>query len=501
MRKFFFGKRIGRVLLSAAFTALLVLPVHSQAYKVRMVMIGNSITFGATLTNPTAESYPGQLKSMLTAVYGDTVEIKNNGVSARTMLKNADNPYWKEPYFKTALKYVPDIVLICLGTNDSRPFIWDAWGSEYLADYQSMIDTFRYRNPNTKFIVCKPTPIWAGHIYGTNFSNSHNDSVLVNQIFPLIDTIAARNNAILMDFHTPFTDSLQLFPDKLHPNAEGSRQMAVLLYNLMAEKNLIASVDPGLAYVSDFGPAKTPVAEGASVDLKWSTIFADSAFLDGAPVDLSGSINVTAHNGDTYLLTAKGARNSSDFPLVLSTYTPVRTTMKIFTSTFDYTSGKPTQLYVTYYDQNKTAMPGSYGDITWTIISGKGTLKDQSDSSIVFQADSTGTFVIEARDGDIFKQITLDVSSLSTSVRDDFSSTVTVYPNPARESITFRMAVQGKAVAVKLFDTAGKLVLEKTFTDPGTEMIISTAGLGSGIYEYGIYSEGNASFGRILKLP
>jgi acyl-CoA thioesterase I len=500
MKKLFQSGKFIKFLFTGILITFLINSTFSQAYKVRMVMIGNSITFGATLTAPATESYPGQLKTMLSSVYGDTVEIKNYGVSARTMLKNADNPYWKEPYFKTALKYVPDIVLICLGTNDSRPFIWDAWGSEYLADYQSMIDTFRYRNPDTKFIVCKPTPIWAGHIYGTNFSNSHNDSVLVNQIIPLIDTVAKRNGAILMDFHTPFTDSLQLFPDKLHPNAEGQKQIASLLYDMIQEKDLIHEVQTGLAYVSDFGPAKTPVAEGAAVELKWSTIFADSAFLDGKSVDLTGSIKVTARNGDVYTLTAKGPKNTSVFPLVISTYIPERTTMKIFTATYDYTSGKPTELYITYYDQNKTAMTGSYGDISWSIISGRGTLRDQTDSSIIFQPDTIGSVIIEANDGIISKQTELAVTSLSTPVHNSQAQTLIVYPNPVKEALYFRTGdMKSSHITVRIYDLQGRQVLERKYDNPAQVLELNTSVLKSGTYEFGVYTGSRAEFGRFVK--
>jgi hypothetical protein len=79
---------------------------------------------------------------------------------------------------------------ILLGTNDSKPYRWDAWGGEFPLDYQAIIDTFRLVNPAVRFILCDPPPIWEGHPYGTNFSDRQNDSILVNHIMPVITHIA-----------------------------------------------------------------------------------------------------------------------------------------------------------------------------------------------------------------------------------------------------------------------------------------------------------------------
>ena len=211
-------REVQRLLYGLLLFIFTINTANSQSYKVRLAMIGNSITYGANLANPATESYPNQLSNLLSDIYGDTCVVGNYGVSARTMMKSAETPIWNELLFANAIKSVPDICLILLGTNDSKPYRWDAWGSEFLGDYLSMIDTFQFRNPNTKFIVCYPPPIWKEHNYGTTFDTKHNDSILVTNIIPAIDTVVQQTGAILMDFHTPFVDSVQLFPDYLHPS-------------------------------------------------------------------------------------------------------------------------------------------------------------------------------------------------------------------------------------------------------------------------------------------
>ena len=231
--------------------------IYSQVHKVRMAMIGNSITYGAGLSSPSTQCYSAQLNLMLEEIYGDTCEIMNCGVSARTMMRNAELPIWSEDLFTSALEFVPDICLILLGTNDSKPYRWENWGDEFLGDYLAMIDTFKFRNPNTKFIACYPPPIWDGHPYGTTFSERHNDSIVVNFIMPAIDTVVEMTGATLVDFHTPFIDSIHLFPDELHPGVEASKIMAEILYKKIIETDLIHQVEAGLAYVSYFKQIKS----------------------------------------------------------------------------------------------------------------------------------------------------------------------------------------------------------------------------------------------------
>ncbi|MBN1184179.1 MAG: T9SS type A sorting domain-containing protein [Bacteroidales bacterium] len=308
-----------KILLTPIFLVLITFSTNSQAYKVRMAFIGNSITqgvYGYGLSNADT-SYATQFGNLMETIYGDTLEILNAGVSGRTMLKTSSAPIWSESIFATALKTVPDICLIMLGTNDSKPDLLASVEERFLDDYLSMIDTFRFRNPDTKFIVCDPTPIWGQHPYSSG--NPHHDTILVNYTIPLIDSVAKMKSTYLLDLHTPFVDSVQYTYDSLHPNGAGHKKMAQILFNWFLAEDLMHKVDAGRAYVSNFYQVTKPAAVGSDVELRWSTIFADSVFLDGVQVDSIGSKVVVAESR-YYVLTAKGSKNSSDFPLLLSTY-------------------------------------------------------------------------------------------------------------------------------------------------------------------------------------
>lgn len=476
---------------------------NSQSHKVRMAMMGNSITYGATLSSPSTECYQAQLSEMLSVIYGDTCEIMNFGVSGRTMMRSSENPLWNEGQFLSALKYVPDICLILLGTNDSKPYRWDAWGDEFLDDYLAMIDTFKFRNPNTRFIACYPTPIWEGHPYGTTFENSHNDSVVVNCVNPAIDTVVDETGAILIDFHTPFVDSLILFPDKLHPNADGQKYLAEILYDKIIDIDLIHQVETGLAYVSTFEQTNSLIAVGSIVEIQWSTIYADSVFLDGVQVDNQGSLEVIAEENKQYTLTAKGSKNISEFILHLNTYISEKSSLVISTSSNDYSMGLPVVLYSDYKDQHGKLMTEKTNNVTWTIVEGNGSFEDKTDTSIVFKPVEIGKVIVEANEGDLSVQKSLNVSSLSPIAPALNSQGIKVWPNPVHGTLFFEMEnMNSKNVQIRVYNLLGEQVLMQDFSvskQADSIYELNTSGLNQGVYVFSIHIDKDVNYGQFVK--
>lgn len=244
MKKLFNPRRILKSILSFVIFFSFTLLSNAQNSKVKIACIGNSITYGARLENPAKDSYPTQLSNMLAEIYGDTCIVNNYGVSGRNMLKKAPKPIWNESQFTEALKWAPDICIILLGTNDSRPGLWADFGDEFKEDYLAMIDTFKTINPNTIFILGEPTPIWKGHHYGgDSWETKHNDTILVQNTIPIIKKVAKKTKSTLIDFHTPFDNSIELFPDLLHPNSEGAHLIAELIFEEIKENDFINKVE------------------------------------------------------------------------------------------------------------------------------------------------------------------------------------------------------------------------------------------------------------------
>ena len=185
---------------------------------VRVACIGNSITFGAGIKNRSRDSYPSVLARML----GDNYWVKNFGVSARTMLNKGDHPYMNEPAYKNALAFNPNIVVIKLGTNDSKSFNWK-YKADFMKDAQPMINAFKGLPSQPKIYLCYPSK---AYLTGDGI----NDDIISKEIIPMIKKLAKKNDLSVIDLHTAMDGMPELFPDRIHPNEKGAQVMAKAVY-------------------------------------------------------------------------------------------------------------------------------------------------------------------------------------------------------------------------------------------------------------------------------
>ena len=201
---------------------------------VRVACVGNSITDGHGIDVATQFGYPALLQQML----GDNYWVKNFGVSARTMLNKGDNPYMNEMAWKDAQAFNPDIVIIKLGTNDSKPQNWQ-YGAEFKNDLKQMITSLRpdlalpqkkkgkkaknVQPPKPQIILCTPIPAFKS-------TWNINDSIIANNIIPIQQEVAREYGLQVIDLHTLFADKSDLVQsDGIHPNEKGVKRMAEII--------------------------------------------------------------------------------------------------------------------------------------------------------------------------------------------------------------------------------------------------------------------------------
>ncbi len=195
--------------------------------------IGNSITFGDGIADRERYSYPAQLQRLL----GTHWRVQNFGSSGRTLLKHGDYPYWNEPEFHAAKSLLPDVVIIKLGTNDTKPQNWK-YKSEFAGDYEALIREFRSLDSHPKIYLCTPVPAFPGD-WGIS------DSIIRTEMIPLLRDISQRTHCPLIDLYTPLKPHPELFPDKVHPNGDGAALMAREIYSaLCRDFGLVKAPEP-----------------------------------------------------------------------------------------------------------------------------------------------------------------------------------------------------------------------------------------------------------------
>ncbi|UAY55346.1 GDSL-type esterase/lipase family protein [Arachidicoccus terrestris] len=199
---------------------ILLLSIQCFSQKARRIAcVGNSITFGYGINPREQNSYPGQLQAML----GDGYDVRNFGVSGRTLLRNGNHPYWKEKAFHDAMAFKPDVVFIMLGTNDSkavnRPYF-----NQFERDYSDLIDSFRALSTHPRVIMVLPIATFNAD------SNSIYDPVIVKKIIPMCESVAFKKQVEFIDLHPMFLGRENELFDKIHPNSIGDTRIAQRLY-------------------------------------------------------------------------------------------------------------------------------------------------------------------------------------------------------------------------------------------------------------------------------
>lgn len=258
------------------FFLALLFAATGQAQKIKVACVGNSVTYGYKIENREINSYPAQLQRLL----GDGYEVENFGKSGSTLLNRGHRPYARQDEYKAALAFAGDLVVIHLGLNDTDPRDWPNYRDDFVADYLSLIESFRRANPACQLWICRMTPIMHWH---PRFRSGTRDWYWMIQ--EKIEEVARLSGASLIDLQAGLYDRPDLLPDALHPTAEGAGILAQTVYG---------------ALTGDYGGVQMP------------RVYTDEMVLQrGQPLPIAGQADrgerVTVRIGDQQKETVAGA--------------------------------------------------------------------------------------------------------------------------------------------------------------------------------------------------
>ncbi|HWB61423.1 MAG TPA: GDSL-type esterase/lipase family protein [Chthoniobacteraceae bacterium] len=219
---------------------------------VRIACIGDTIT--------DMSNYPKVLAQFLSTDYelakyhAKSYDVRNYGVPDTTVVMT-EKPWIKTPKADDAKAFLPQIVVIEIGTQDTQKGKnWDAIAT-FPAAYKDLINQFASLSSKPKIYLCLPPPI-----YGTTGWGMSEDN-LTSTVIPDIKQVAKELNLPVIDLHTALGNRPDLFDHSVHPTGDAKKYIAAAVYTgilgidppgaLVAApstfpgKNLLADANPG----------------------------------------------------------------------------------------------------------------------------------------------------------------------------------------------------------------------------------------------------------------
>jgi lysophospholipase L1-like esterase len=214
---------------------------------------------------------------------GNGYYTENLGVSGTTMSKVGDSPWWNQPQYNYTFGLNPNIILIKLGTNDSKSSNWKP--ENFKADYLDMIGKFRAMPSHPTIYMVTPAKAYSS-------AYSINDNTIVMKIIPILHQIAFEKGVHLIDMYNATSYMSANFPDGIHPNSTGAKAIAQ-----KAKENILKAK-----------PVITQVA--ASTDTTVNTLY--QWYFNDSPLSGGNLHTITVSKEGKYQVAVKMSRASND---------------------------------------------------------------------------------------------------------------------------------------------------------------------------------------------
>jgi lysophospholipase L1-like esterase len=121
------------------------------------------------------------------------------------------------------------VVVIMLGTNDTKPHNWKHFESDYEKDYRGMIARFAGLGNKPRIFLCHPPYIAKDGNWGINDPDTKAQ-------MPVIEKLAKSMNVGVINVHAALEGHDELIPDKVHPNTEGATLIAGAVFKGLTGK-------------------------------------------------------------------------------------------------------------------------------------------------------------------------------------------------------------------------------------------------------------------------
>lgn len=206
---------------------LLTHPEQADMGKRRVACIGDSITFGAgVFKTRDVDSWTVLWQKQM----GDAFQVLNYGVSGATLQKEGDFPYQKHGFMGRLKKASPEMIVLMLGTNDSKPYNWDK--DRFAQEYEELVsELVAFSWPHRTVLMVPPKAFPENKLELVAFDI--NDSVIHDSIRPLIISFGEKYALPVIDLYELTESHPEYFDDGVHPNIPGNRAIADCIFKTL----------------------------------------------------------------------------------------------------------------------------------------------------------------------------------------------------------------------------------------------------------------------------
>ena len=203
--------------------------IEVQEGQIKVACVGDSITYGHGVENWKKNNYPAQLQEIL----GEGYHVANFGSSGACVNPNGDQPYINREVYQSSLDYNADIIVIMLGTNDSKPENWVNMDT-FIQEYASLLHTYHQgeNTPKVYIGLCAEAYYTEEADQSTGIAGFDIQPAIVEEIVAnLANALPACDCDItvsgVIDIHSLTEAHPEWFEaDGIHPNADGAKAIA-----------------------------------------------------------------------------------------------------------------------------------------------------------------------------------------------------------------------------------------------------------------------------------
>lgn len=193
----------------------------AQPQDIRIACVGDSLTYGFGISPWPENSYPSVLQELL----GQGYHVSNFGDSGACVQCDSDQPYIHTQAYENAMNYGADIIIISIGSNDSKMQNWK--GPEaFRQAYLELINTLKASAEEPQIYLCTvATALYSQE--GQAQTSFGIQPAIVDEIAELIRQIALQEGYPIIELNRFTQGEPQWYQsDQVHWNGKGAQAVA-----------------------------------------------------------------------------------------------------------------------------------------------------------------------------------------------------------------------------------------------------------------------------------